>query len=69
MIGSGKLFHIKTFVQDIYEMNGLDFHRLVSETNTAPIKQKLIMAKVDWNYTYQNLLEDTQKDIVAYKRG
>lgn len=66
MIGSGKLFNVRDFIKDLYQMNEMDFTYFVYENNynNFPIrKEKLIMAKVDWEYTYQNLLADTQEDL------
>lgn len=68
MIGAGKLFNVRDFIKDLYEINGLDFNHFVKETATVSKgKEKLIMANVDWEYTYQNLLLDTQEDILKYK--
>jgi GDP-D-mannose dehydratase len=65
MVGAGRLFNVKQFVQDIYRLNGLDFNSLVEENNASPIgKPKLIKAKVDWDYTYQDILYDTQNDLM-----
>src|SRR5271166_1642855 len=65
MIGSGKLFNTKDFVRNLYRLNDMDFREFVEEDTTIPNgKPKLIMAKVDWDYTYQNLLDDTQADIL-----
>ncbi len=66
VVGSGKLFNVKDFVKDLYHINDMDFNYFVQENKSSnfPIgKEKLIMAKVDWEYTYQNLLEETYNDI------
>lgn len=66
MIGSGKLFNVKDFIIDLYNANNLNFTDFVKEDLSIPSgKEKLIMAKVDWNYTYQDLLSDTQADILS----
>lgn len=66
MIGSGKLFNVREFVKDLYDINNMDFNYYVKENLSVPQgKEKLIMAKVDWNYTYQDLISDTQADILA----
>lgn len=68
MIGAGKLFNVRDFVKDLYQLNEMDFGSFVEENATMPIgKPKPIMAKVGWDYTYQNLLSDTQDDILSYK--
>ena len=68
MIGSGKLFNARDFVRNLYQLNDMDFEEFVEEDLTMPSgKPKLIMAKVDWDYTYQNLLDDTQADILNVK--
>lgn len=69
VLGSGKLFNVRAFVKDLYRLNDMDFYSYVKEDMLAPPsgRPKLIMAKVDWDYTYQNLLDDTQRDIVNYK--
>lgn len=65
MVGAGKLFNVRKFVKDLYRINDMDFENFVEEDISASTgKPKLIMAKVDWNYTYQDLLNDTQNDIL-----
>lgn len=70
MVGSGKLFNVKEFVKILYQMNFMNFDDFVTE-NSSPIvgKEKLIMAKVDWDYTYQDLLFDTHEDICSLRKG
>lgn len=64
MVGSGKLFHAKTFIQDLYKLNDMNFSDYVIESLPAKKKQdKMIMADVSWDYTYQDLLNDTQEDL------
>jgi GDP-D-mannose dehydratase len=68
MIGAGKLFNVREFIKDLYQLNRMDFESFVEEGASAHIgKSKSIMAKVDWDYTYQNLLSDTQDDILNSK--
>jgi len=70
VIGAGKLFNVRDFIKDLYKINDLDFDYFVKEDLVfKPGKEKLIMAKVNWNYTYQNLLNDTQEDIIKYKES
>lgn len=70
MIGSGKLFNIRNFTKDLYDLNNMDFKYFVNEDLTKPIgKEKLIKAQVDWDYTYEDLLSDTQKDITEAING
>lgn len=65
LVGSGKLTNAKKFIKDLYELNDLNFLEFVEEGADKPsIKNKMITATVDWNYTYENLLRDTQADIL-----
>ena len=69
MIGSGKLTNARRFIRDLYQLNGMDFMRFVEEDMFASIgKPKRIVAKVDWEYTYQDLLSDTQNDIIQWRK-
>ena len=69
MIGSGKLTNIRTFIRDLYQLNGIDFMHFVDEDMSVPQgKPKQIVAKVDWDYTYQDLLSDTQNDIIQWRK-
>ncbi len=63
VIGAGKLFHVRDFIKDLYKLNELDFDYFVTEETNMPNKQKLIMADVEWEYSYDNLLSDTIRDI------
>jgi len=64
VVGAGRLFHVGDFIKDLYKLNELDFNYFVNEkSNKAQDKQKLIMADVEWKYSYDNLLSDTIGDI------
>lgn len=69
VIGSGKLFNIRHFIMDLYKMCGLNFDTMVKEHKglVIPGKEKLIMAQVNWNYTYDDLVSDTYLDILSSK--
>lgn len=68
LVGSGKLINAKAFIQDLYILNNLDFNEFVTEDADKPcIKNKRITADVNWNYTYEILLRDTQADILNMK--
>lgn len=70
LVGSGKLFNAKRFIQDLYKLNDLDFYEYVTEDVSKPCSQnKRITANVAWDYTYENLLKDTQADILNRKAG
>ena len=70
MVGSGKLFNMRDFVVDLYHQNNMDFNEFVEEGNPSVIgKEKLIMADVSWDYTYKDLLKDTQDDIDNFRNG
>ncbi len=69
MMGSGQLFNVKIFIEDLYKLNEMNFDDYVEENESDSFTNKLpIIANVDWYYTYENLLEDTQKDILSVKR-
>ena len=70
MVGAGNLVNVRNFIIDLYSVNNMDFNTYVIESKSMPQlgQSKLIMADVSWKYTYQNLLEDTQKDILDYKK-
>lgn len=64
MIGCGKLINVKHFVEDLFKLNNMDFNDYVKNTNSEIITPtKNITADVKWIYSYQNLLDDTQKDL------
>jgi GDP-D-mannose dehydratase len=69
MIGSGQLFNVRDFVIDLYQRNNMNFHDFVEENKViVPSgKEKLIMADVNWTYTYNDLISDTQIDIENFK--
>lgn len=68
MMGSGKLFNVRDFVIDLYSAFNLDYFKYVTEDRTTLPNDKLIRAKVDWNYTYNDLLSDTINDIKNIKK-
>lgn len=64
MVGSGKLFNVRKFIMDLYSHFDMDYFEYVSEDMTQHSNDnKLIKAKVDWSYTYDDLLQDTIQDI------
>lgn len=67
MVGAGNVFNVRRFVQDLYEMNGLDYFAFVNEDAATSENTKWITPSVNWKYTYDNLLEDTQCDIEQFK--
>lgn len=70
VVGSGKLFNVKDFVEDLYQLNDMKYKDYVEEDLSGATivgKEKLIMAKVGWNYSYDDLLSDTQQDILLFK--
>lgn len=70
MMGSGNLFVVRDFIADLYKLNGMDFNEYVVEDKSqASIHNgRKLCADVPWNYTYENLLEDTQNDIENYRK-
>lgn len=70
LVGSGNLINARKFIQDLYKLNDLDFYEFVTEDVSKPsAKNKRITANVAWDYTYENLLKDTQADILNRKAG
>lgn len=63
MIGSGQLFNVRSFIKDLYEINNMDFNDFVVENLQMQNKNKLIMAETDCNYSYEELLFDTQVEL------
>jgi hypothetical protein len=63
MIGSGKLFNVRDFVMDLYDSFGMRYEEYVKENAGSFPSDKLIWAGVKWDYSYQNLLEDTIEDL------
>jgi GDP-D-mannose dehydratase len=63
MIGSGKLFNVRDFVMDLYDSFGMRYEEYVKENAGSFPSDKLIWAGVKWDYSYQNLLEDTINDL------
>lgn len=66
IVGSGKLFNIREFVIDLYKSFGLDYFDLVTENKNNLSGDKLLRASVDWDYSYQDLLNDTIDDLKKY---
>jgi GDP-D-mannose dehydratase len=66
IIGSGKLFNVREFVIDLYKSFNLNYFDLVNENKIVPSEDKLLRADVDWEYCYQNLLNDTVEDLKEY---
>ena len=63
MIGSGKLFNVRDFAVDLYDSFGMSYAEYVKENPNLIPNDKLIRADVSWDYSYQNLLEDTIEDL------
>jgi len=67
VIGSGKLFNVREFVIDLYNSFDMDYFDLVREDRTQKSNSKFLIADVDWEYSYQDLLKDTIEDIKKVK--
>lgn len=63
MLGSGKLFNVRDFVIDLYNSFNMDYFQYVKEDKTQKSNSKFLRADVDWNYTYNDLLNETIEDI------
>jgi GDP-D-mannose dehydratase len=66
MMGSGKLFNVRNFVIDLYDSFGMKYSEFVSEDNSSRPNDKMIRASVNWDYDYNNLLEDMIDDIETF---
>lgn len=66
MLGSGKLFNVRDFVVDLYTSFNMNYKDYVSEDHSSQSDSKFLRAKVDWNYDYDNLLNDTIFDIKKF---
>lgn len=71
VVGSGKLTNIRDFVRDLYSLNNMNFNDFVKENvlDVPTGQNKLIMAQTDLNYSYDDLLRDTQEDIINYQQN
>jgi nucleoside-diphosphate-sugar epimerase len=67
VVGSGKLFNVRDFIKDLYEAFNLDYYEFVSENKKQKSKSKFLIADVDWEYSYTDLLQDTIDDIKKIK--
>jgi len=63
VLGSGKLFNVRDFVIDLYDSFGMRYYEYVKENLNLIPNDKLIRADVNWDYSYQDLLEDTIGDL------
>ncbi len=63
LIGAGQLFNVKQFIYDIYLELGLKPEDYIKQVDFKKANSKLIIPKVDWNYNYQDLIQDTLQDI------
>jgi hypothetical protein len=68
MMGSGKLFNVRDFIIDLYDSFNMDYFKYVKEDRNSLPNDKLIRAKVNWNYTYNDLLNETINDIKNIKK-
>ena len=67
MMGSGRLFNVRDFVIDLYKSFDMDYFKYVKEDRSLLSNDKPIRAKVDWEYTYNDLLKDTIDDIKSMR--
>jgi len=69
LLSSGNLFNVKTFIKDLYHLNNMNYNDYLEEDLSIPADNKLqIVGKVNWNYNYENLLKDTQNDILTIRK-
>lgn len=67
MMGSGRLFNVRDFVIDLYKSFDMNYFKYVKEDRSLLSNDKPIRAKVDWEYTYNDLLKDTIDDIKSMR--
>jgi GDP-D-mannose dehydratase len=63
VIGSGKLFNVREFVIDLYSNFDMNYYDYVKEDKINKSNSKFLRANVDWEYSYNDLLNDTINDI------
>lgn len=63
LVGSGRLFNVKDFVYDLYSEFGMDPDRYITYNKSYKANEKFIRPRVEWNYTYSDLLRETVEDI------
>lgn len=68
VVGSGKLFNVRDFVIDLYDSFGMSYDVYVKEDRNSTPNDKLIRAGVKWDYSYQDLLEETINDLKKIKK-
>lgn len=63
LVGSGRLFNVKDFIFDLYLEFGMKPEDYIIVNKEYKVNEKFIRPKVDWNYTYNDLLSDTIDDL------
>lgn len=66
VVGSGELVNLRTFVQDLYRSQGLDFYDYVKEESILPVfPQKFHFAQVSpGTYPYSRLFKETINELL-----
>ncbi len=67
LVGSGELFNVREFIENLYVLNDMDFYEFVEEVGEWIPPDKQITADVSWKYTYNDLLRATCRDIEQFK--
>lgn len=68
LIGAGKLFNVRSFVEDLYKLNNLNIEDFIEEDANLISKNNMLRPE-QIKYSYEQLLADTQADIVVAKEG
>jgi len=63
VIGSGRLFNVREIVRNLYSEFNLSFDTYVCEDKLIVPSDRLIRAQVDWQYSYDDLMQDLIEDI------
>jgi len=69
MLGAGRLFNVRDFVIELYRNFDMSYTEYVKEDRSNKPNDKFIRADVSWNYSYEDLLKDTIKDIENAKKN
>jgi nucleoside-diphosphate-sugar epimerase len=67
MIGAGRLYNVKELIVDLYKSFNMNYNDFVTEDLTLKSNDKMIRANVNWEYTYNDLLNDNILDIKKIK--
>jgi hypothetical protein len=71
IIGSGRLTFVNDFIKDLYKKNDMNYDDFVTENmvkfNEYSVKQEYYLKSVNNLYSYDRLINDTNKEIINIK--